>query len=79
MGIAVEVIPGCNAAIAAVAVSGIDTARFAFEGFLPVNKRERADRLAEISELPHTLVFYEAPHKIRQTLNDMEGLREIHV
>ena len=73
MGIAVEVIPGCNAAIAAVAVSGIDTARFAFEGFLPVNKRERADRLAEISELPHTLVFYEAPHKIRQTLNDMEA------
>ena len=42
MGIAVEVIPGCNAAVAAVAVSGIDTARFAFEGFLPVNKRERS-------------------------------------
>ena len=73
MGIAVEVIPGCNAAVAAVAVSGIDTARFAFEGFLPVNKRDRSERLAEIAELPHTLVFYEAPHKIRQTLSDMEA------
>lgn len=73
MGIGVEVIPGCNAAIAAVAVSGIDTARFTFEGFLPVNKRERSERLAEIAELPHTLIFYEAPHKIKQTLNDMES------
>lgn len=73
MGIGVEVIPGCNAAIAAVAVSGIDTARFAFEGFLPVNKRERNERLSEIAGLPHTLVFYEAPHKIKQTLSDMES------
>lgn len=73
MGIGVEVIPGCNAAIAAVAVSGIDTARFTFEGFLPVNKRERSERLTEIAELPHTLIFYEAPHKIKQTLNDMES------
>lgn len=73
MGIETEVIPGCNAAIAAVAVSGIDTARFAFEGFLPVNKRERSERLSEIAGLPHTLVFYEAPHKIKQTLSDIES------
>lgn len=73
MGIETEVIPGCNAAISAVAVSGIDTARFAFEGFLPVNKRERSERLSEIADLPHTLVFYEAPHKIKQTLSDMES------
>lgn len=72
-GVPVEVIPCCSAAVAAVTVSGIDTARFAFEGFLPVNKRERAERLAETAELPHTLVFYEAPHKIRQTLADMEA------
>lgn len=72
-GIETEVIPGCNAAVAAVAVSGIDTARFAFEGFLPVNKRERSERLDEVSRLPHTLVFYEAPHKIRQTLADLES------
>lgn len=73
LGIPVEVIPCCNAAIAAVAVSGIDTQRFAFEGFLPVNKKERAERLAEIKALPHTLIFYEAPHKLRQTLADLES------
>ncbi len=71
LGIPVEVIPGCNAAVAAVAVSGIDTQRFTFEGFLPVNKKERAQRLAEISAMPHTLIFYEAPHKLRQTLSDL--------
>ena len=73
MGIPVEVVPCCNAAVAAVAISGIDTARFAFEGFLPVNKRERTERLNQIKTLPHTLVFYEAPHKLRQTLCDMEA------
>ena len=71
VGIEVEVIPGCNAAVAAVAVSGIDTARFAFEGFLPVPKKERQARLAEIKTLAHTLIFYEAPHKLRNTLSDL--------
>lgn len=70
-GIPVEVIPSCNAAVAAVAVSGIDTARFAFEGFLPTAKKERAERLEQIKQLPHTLVFYEAPHKLQKTLEDM--------
>lgn len=70
-GIPVEVIPSCNAAIAAVAISGIDTLRFAFEGFLPTNKKERAERLSEIKALPHTLIFYEAPHKLYKTLEDM--------
>ncbi len=70
-GIAMEVIPSCNAAVAAVAISGIDTMRFAFEGFLPVSKKERAERLEEIKSLPHTLIFYEAPHKLRKTLEDM--------
>ena len=70
-GIHVEVIPGCSAAVAAVAVSGIDTARFTFEGFLPVGKKERAERLAQVKALPHTLVFYEAPHKLQKTLADM--------
>ena len=73
VGIEVEVIPGCNAAVAAVAVSGIDTARFAFEGFLPVPKKERQARLAEIKTLAHTLIFYEAPHKLRNTLSDLAG------
>lgn len=70
-GIPVESVPCCNAAIAAVAISGIDTARFAFEGFLPVNKKERQERLADIAKLPHTLIYYEAPHKLRQTLADL--------
>ncbi len=70
-GIPVEVIPSCNAAIAAVAISGIDTLRFAFEGFLPVQKKERNQRLDEIKSLPHTLIFYEAPHKLQKTLEDM--------
>ncbi len=70
-GIPVEVIPSCNAAIAAVAISGIDTMRFAFEGFLPVNKKERSERLSEIKSMPHTLIFYEAPHKLCRTLADM--------
>ena len=70
-GIPVEVIPSCNAAIAAVSISGIDTMRFAFEGFLPVNKKERSERLSEIKSMPHTLIFYEAPHKLCRTLADM--------
>lgn len=72
LGIAIEVIPSCNAAIAAVAISGIDTMRFAFEGFLPVPRKERSERLEEIKNLPHTLIFYEAPHKLTRTLQDMK-------
>lgn len=71
LGLAVEVVPGCNAAVAAVAVSGISTERWTFEGFLPVPKKERTERLESVKTLPHTLVYYEAPHKIRQTLSDM--------
>ena len=70
-GIFVEVIPGCSAAVSAVAASGIDAARFVFEGFLPVGKKERAERLDEIKGLSHAIVFYEAPHKLRQTLGDL--------
>ena len=71
LGLAVEVVPGCNAAVAAVSVSGISTERWTFEGFLPVPKKERAERLESVKTLPHTLVFYEAPHKIRATLADL--------
>lgn len=70
-GIPVEVIPGCNAAVAAVAVSGLEADRWVFEGFLPVPKKERSERLDEVKSLSHALVFYEAPHKIRQTLIDL--------
>lgn len=71
LGIAVEVIPGCSAAVAAVALSGLEIDRWMFEGFLPVPKKERAERLEQIKALPHALVFYEAPHKLRQTLSDL--------
>lgn len=70
-GIPVEVIPGCSAAVAAVAVSGLEVERWVFEGFLPVPKKERSERLEIVKNLPHALVFYEAPHKIKQTLCDM--------
>ncbi len=70
-GIPVEVIPGCSAAVAAVAVSGLEVERWVFEGFLPVPKKERAERLEIVKALPHALVFYEAPHKIKQTLIDL--------
>lgn len=69
--IRVEVIPCCNAAIAAIAISGISTQRFAFEGFLEAQKKQRKAHLEEIKPLKHTLVFYEAPHKLIDTLSDM--------
>lgn len=70
-GVTVQAIPGCCAAIAALAVSGLDTRRFTFEGFLPAGKQERRAALAEISGEPRTMVFHEAPHRLRQTLADM--------
>ncbi len=74
LGIKTEVVPSCSAAIAAVAISGISSARFAFEGFLPADNKERENRLFEVRALTHTLVFYEAPHKLRRTLSDMERI-----
>ena len=71
LDIPVEVIPGANAAVCAVALSGLEAARFTFEGFLPVEKKERFERLNDVKNLPHALVFYEAPHKLKTTLNDM--------
>ena len=70
-GVEVQAIPGCCAAIAALAVSGLDTRRFTFEGFLPAGRQERRAALAEISGEVRTMVFHEAPHRLRQTLADM--------
>ena len=70
-GVPVEVVPGPSAVISALAVSGLSTSRFAFEGFLSVKKNSRFAHLEEIREDTHTLVFYEAPHKLRATLRDM--------
>ena len=70
-GIDVEVVPGPTAAMSAVAVSGLSTARFQFEGFLSVTKKQRMERLALVKDSTATLIFYEAPHKLLATLEDM--------
>ena len=62
---------GCCAAIAALAVSGLDTRRFTFEGFLPSGKKERRAALEELTGEVRTMVFHEAPHRLRATLADM--------
>lgn len=69
-GIDVKVVPGPSAVISALAVSGLNTSRFAFEGFLSVNKKQRYDHLESIKDETRTLIFYEAPHKLMNTLSD---------
>jgi 16S rRNA (cytidine1402-2'-O)-methyltransferase len=67
----VEVVPGPSAALAALVVSGLPTARFCFEGFLPRKGRARADRLDELVTERRTIVLFEAPHRVRQTVADL--------
>ncbi|MBQ3940464.1 MAG: 16S rRNA (cytidine(1402)-2'-O)-methyltransferase [Oscillospiraceae bacterium] len=69
--IPVRVIPGPSAVISALAVSGQDTGRFCFEGFLSVNKKQRHAHLESLRRDVRTMVFYEAPHKLLNTLRDM--------
>ena len=70
-GIEVSVIPGPCAAVCALAVSGLPTGRFTFEGFLSTASRSRREHLAELSSERRTMIFYEAPHKLLPTLRDM--------
>ncbi len=65
-------IPGPVAGINALILSGLPTRRFAFEGFLSVNKRHRKEHLELVKNDTHTLIFYEAPHKLKNTLSDMQ-------
>lgn len=69
--LAIVPIPGCSALIAALSVSGLATDRFFFEGFLPAKPSARRKRLLELEKLPHTLVFYESPHRLLETLADL--------
>ena len=69
--ITVTSVPGPVAAVNALILSGISPRRFAFEGFLSVNKRHRTEHLESLKNDTHTLRFYEAPHKLRDTLKDM--------
>ena len=71
----IATVPGPTAAMTALAASGLPTGKFLFEGFLPIKKGERDAALQAVSRLPHTLIFYEAPHRLRQTLAALlEGL-----
>lgn len=70
-GLAVEVVPGPSAVLAALVVSGLPTARFVMEGFLPRAGRERTERLALLAAEPRTTVLFEAPHRLAATLRDL--------
>lgn len=70
-GIRVVPIPGCVAAINGLITSGLSTGRFTFEGFIPMNKRNRKERFLELQNERRTMIFYEAPHKLKSTIADM--------
>jgi 16S rRNA (cytidine1402-2'-O)-methyltransferase len=70
-GVPVCALPGPCALVTALSVSGLPTGRFTFEGFLPTHKKNRRARLAELADECRTMVLYEAPHKLRDTLDDL--------
>ncbi len=70
-GVPVTAIPGPCAAVTALAVSGLSTRRFTFEGFLSVNKKNRREHLSSLQGETRTMIFYEAPHKLCGTLEDL--------
>ena len=81
-GIKTVVIPGPSAVISALALSGLETGRFTFEGFLSVNRASRTEHIQSIVKEPRTMIFYEAPHKLGATLRDLAaalGDREIAI
>ena len=70
-GIPVTAVPGCCAAVTALTLSGLPTSRFVFEGFLPTEKKERTARLDALVNELRTIILYEAPHRLRATLDDL--------
>lgn len=70
-GVSVESVPGPSALITALAISGMASGRFTFEGFLSVNKQSRREHLSGLQNEKRTMIFYEAPHKLAATLKDM--------
>ncbi|MFS8866189.1 16S rRNA (cytidine(1402)-2'-O)-methyltransferase, partial [Synechococcus sp. H55.9] len=70
-GIPVIPVPGPVAAVAALAASGLATGRFVFEGFLPLKASQRQARLQQLAQEERTIVLYEAPHRLQQTLQDL--------
>lgn len=73
-GIAVTVVPGASACVAALALSGLSTRRFSFEGFLPTKKKERKEVMKELERETRTIILYEAPHRLVKTLKELEAL-----
>lgn len=71
-GVMTEVVPGPTAAMSAIAVSGLPSGRFCFEGFLSTAKKSRYEHLEEIKNETRTMIFYEAPHKLKSTLSDFK-------
>ena len=69
--IVIEVLPGATASITALVGSGLETAKFAFEGFLDRDKKVRRNQLEELKEERRTIIFYESPHRLKDTLKDM--------
>ena len=67
-------IPGACAAITALAASGLDTSEFTFIGFLPINKKLRKEKLNKIEKQENTIIIYEAPHKLNNTLQDLKNV-----
>ena len=70
-GLNVTVIPGASAVVSALAISGISSRRFSFEGFLPSDKNEKKQILTELSEESRTIILYEAPHRLIKTLKEL--------
>ena len=70
-GVEVAAVPGPTAAMTALAISGLSAKRFCFEGFLSTTRRIRLEHLEQLKCLPQTLIFYEAPHKLKNTLSDL--------
>lgn len=73
-GIKLEVIPGPSALIAALAISGMDTTAFVFEGFLPSRSSQRRERLEMLNEETRTIILYEAPHRLLACLQDIQEI-----
>jgi 16S rRNA (cytidine1402-2'-O)-methyltransferase len=73
-GVKIVPVPGVSAALAALSVSGLPSDRFVFEGFLPAKSGARKQRLEELAGEGRTLIFYEAPHRILDTLTDMAAV-----
>lgn len=73
-GVPVGAVPGPSAVLVALALSGLPVERFCFEGFLPARGGARRERLRELAAEPRTMVFFEAPHRIAETLEDLQAV-----